>query len=60
MDVAETKILHFLTKECGLKKGTCPMVGGKDVILHRDFLFSDMPDLYLFLGSKTIDISSVG
>ena len=59
MDAAEAQILHFLAKECGLKKGTCPMIGGNLVHLHKDFLYEDMMDLYTFLGPKTIDISSV-
>lgn len=56
---ADKNIVHWLTEDHGIEKGTLPMAGSSIGSLDRPFTQQHFPRLNAFLHYRNIDISSV-
>jgi oligoribonuclease len=55
---AETEVMSFLKKTCGLASKSCPLAGNS---IHTDkcLLYKDLPRVENFLHYRCVDVSSI-
>ncbi|KAK9319676.1 ribonuclease H-like domain-containing protein [Lipomyces orientalis] len=55
----ETRLLRYLTSQCGVTEPRTGMLSGNSVHMDKEFLRREMPELINFLHYRIIDVSTL-